>query len=210
MTRRILVLGATGGTGRQVVAQALEAGHTVTAFVRDAQRLAMAHDRLRVMTGDVRNDDQLGTAVRGQEAVLSALGVGNSLRPAGLIAHSAPAIVRAMDAAGVRRLIFTSAYGVGDTRRDVPLVPRLLMRVLLRELYADKQAGDEAIQRSALEWTIVYPSTLTNGPRTGRYRVGERLALRGVPRIARADVAAFLLAQVEDRACIRKGVLISG
>jgi hypothetical protein len=113
-----------------------------------------------------------------------------------------------MEGGGVRRLIFTSAYGVGDTWRDVPLLPRTLMRLLFRDLYADKAAGEEHIRASGLDWTIVYTVTLTDGPRTGRYRAGERLALRGFPRVSRADVADFLVAQIEDRTYVRKGVLI--
>jgi putative NADH-flavin reductase len=106
-------------------------------------------------------------------------------------------------------LVFTSAYGVGETWRDVPLVPRILMRLLFRDVYSDKRAGEDVLRGSDLDWTLVYPTTLTNGPRTGRYRVGERLTLRGVPKISRADLADFLLSQLEDRHFIRKGVLIS-
>lgn len=208
-TGKILVLGATGGTGQQVVSQALEQGHDVTAFVRDPKGLTITHDHLRVLTGNIMDDGKaLDAAIHGQEVVISALGVGNSFKSGGLIKHSVPAIVRAMEAQGVRRLIFTSAYGVGTTRDVVPVVPRMFMRLLLRDVYADKEAGDDHIHRSTLDWTIVYPVTLTNGTKTGRYRVGEQLALRGVPKIARADVAHFLVSQIEDGTYLRKGVLI--
>jgi putative NADH-flavin reductase len=114
-----------------------------------------------------------------------------------------------MESQGVRRLIFTSAYGVGATQADVPLVPRILMRLLLRDLYADKAAGEDDLRRSGLAWTLVYPTTLTKGPRTGKYRVGEHLTLHGVPKISRADVADFLLSQIEDGSYTGRGVLIS-
>ncbi len=208
--RRVLVLGATGGTGQHVISQALAQGHRVTALVRNPRRLTATSDRLRVVTGSVTDSGEaLTAAIAGQDVVIATLGVGSSLKSGGLIAHSGPAIVRAMEAHGVRRLIFTSAYGVGITRRDVPLLPRILMRLLLRDVYADKAAGEEPIRRSALDWTLVYPVTLTNGPRTTRYRIGERLAFRGFPRVSRADVAAFLLSQIEDRTYSRNGVLIS-
>lgn len=181
-TKRILVLGATGGTGRQVVLQALEQGHEVTALVRRPERLPTPRDRVRVLTGSVTEGGQaLTEGVRAQDVVISRLGVGNSLKSSGLIARSVPEIVRAMESQGVRRLIFTSAYGVGATRRDVPLLPRIMMRLLLQDLYADKEAGEEELRRSRLDWTLVYPATLTNGARTGRYRVGERLTLHGFP-----------------------------
>jgi putative NADH-flavin reductase len=114
-----------------------------------------------------------------------------------------------MEVEGVRRLIFTSAYGVGITWRDVPPLGKVVITAFLRDLYADKAVGEAALQRSALDWTLVYPVQLTNGPRTGRYRFGERLALRGLPRVSRADVADFILKQIDDRTFIRKGVIVS-
>jgi len=208
--RRILVLGATGGTGRDVVLQALQQGHAVTALARRPERMGHTHERLRFIAADLASDGAtLDDAIRGQEAVISALGQGSSLRSMGLIARSMPKIIDAMTRLGVARLIVTSAYGVGATWEDVPAVPRILIRLLLGDLYADKEAGEATLRRSALDWTLVYPTMLTNGPRTDRYRVGERLSLRGLPRISRADLAAFLLTQIEDRSYIRKGVLIS-
>jgi putative NADH-flavin reductase len=209
ISRKVLVLGATGGTGHQVVTQALQQGHTVTALVRDPGRLSVASDRLRVLTGSVTEDGSLPTAVRGQDVVISALGVGKSFKSNGLIAASVPRIVRAMKAEGVRRLVFTSAFGVGETFRDVPLVPRLFIRTLLRDVYRDKNAGESQLVDSGLDWTLVYPTGLADRAATGRYRVGERLALRGFPSIPRGDVAAFLLAQIDDTTYLRKRVLIT-
>jgi len=211
-TKRILVLGATGGTGKAVVAQALALGHEVTVFVRDPNRLESNRDRLRVLVGDVTDaGDAIRAATRDQDAVVSALGLGRSLTSHGLIARSIPIIVRAMEADSVRRLIFMSAYGVGATYRDTPLLPRILTRTLLKDMYADKNAGEDELRRigDGIDWTIVYPVTLTNGPETGRLRFGERLDLRGLPKIARADVADFMLAQLDDATYSRKGVLVS-
>lgn len=210
LDKKVLVLGATGGTGLQVASQALQQGHDVTAFVRSPQRLTISHAHLRVITGSVTDDVRpLAEAIRGQDVVISALGVGTSLKPSGLVSRSVRTIVPAMEREGVRRLTFTSAYGVGATRIDVPLLPRILIRLLLRDIYADKLAGEDDLRRSDLDWTLVYPVTLTNGPRTGVYRVGERLPLRGLPRVSRADVADFLLTQIGDLTYLRKGVLIS-
>jgi putative NADH-flavin reductase len=208
--RKILVLGATGGTGREIVSQAVEQGHEVTVLVRRPKQATGLPERLRVLGGNVTDDSEsLAEAVHAQEVVISTLGVGKALRSGGLIARSVPLIVRAMDRQGIRRLVFMSAYGVGATWKDVPILPRILMGLLFRDLYTDKEIGEEALQRSDLDWTLVYPVTLTNGPRTGRYQVGERLRLRGFPTISRADVADFILTQVEDRSYLRKGVLIS-
>lgn len=207
-SRKILVLGATGGTGRSLVEQAVGAGFSVTALVRSPDKLPPG--TVRVVTGDLTTDSAaLHAAVSGQDAVISTLGVGQSFKSGHLISQSAPVIVAAMREHGVRRLVFTSAFGVGPTRRDTPMLPRVFIATLLRDVYKDKQAGEQAILTSDLDWTIVYPVGLTNGPRTGRYQVGERLSLKGFPRISRADVAEFLLRQVEDRSYIRKGVLIA-
>ena len=151
----------------------------------------------------------LAPAVQGQDAVISALGRGTSFKSTSLIERTVPAIVSAMQIHGVRRLIFISALGVGDSIRDAPLFPRLMFRLLLSDIYADKAAGEELIRKSNLDWTLVRPALLTNGPLTGKYRVGERLDLRGMPKIARADVAHFVLGQLGDTAYVRKAPLIA-
>jgi putative NADH-flavin reductase len=210
--KRILVLGATGATGNQVVRQAIEQGHVVTVFVRNPDRLASKPDSVRVLVGDVTGSgNALTAAVRNQDAVISALGLGKSLKANGLIARSVPAITDAMGAEGVRRLIFLSAFGVGPTYTDTPLLPRFLTRTLLKDMYADKNLGDEELRGigDSIDWTIVYPTALTNDARTGHYRTGERLRLRGFPKISRADVAEFMLKQLDDITYLRKGVLLS-
>ncbi len=151
----------------------------------------------------------LSEALRGQDAVISTLGTGSSLKPEGLIARIMPVLVEAMQIRGVRRLVFTSAYGVGETMRDVPFMPRFLIGLFLKDIYADKAAGEEVLRRSSLDWTLVYPVTLTHGPRKGGYRIGERLTLKGLPRISRADLADCLLALVEGGTFIRRGVLVA-
>jgi putative NADH-flavin reductase len=209
--KRILVLGATGGTGRQVLVQAAERDREITVLVRDPRKLPKNATPLRVLTGDLLHDpDVLTAALAGQDAVISALGVGLSFKPGGLISGGAPLLVAAMKHQGVRRLVFTSALGVGATRRNTPVLVRLFSGTLLRDVYADKERGERSIVSSDLDWTIVYPAGLTNGPRTGRYRIGERLPLRGIPLISRADVAEVLLDQVDDRTYIRKGLVVAG
>jgi putative NADH-flavin reductase len=210
MSSRVLVLGATGGTGRQIVAQALERGHEVTALVRNPAGLPMRYERLRVVTGSLpENAGVLVDAARGQDAVISALGRGTSFRSLNLMERCVPAILDAMRKDGVRRLIFTSAFGVGDTFGYAPALPRLFIRTLLRDIYADKVVGEGLLRQSDLDWTIVHPTGLTNGPLTGQYRAGERLDLAGLPRISRADVAHFILAQLDDPTYLRKVATVS-
>jgi putative NADH-flavin reductase len=207
--KKLLILGGTRGIGQHVVAQALEAGHEVTAFARSADAIPVQNDRLHLVAGTVTDGSRLSQAVRGQDAVISALGQGMSLKADNLMQRSVPVILSAMRAQQVRRLIFTSALGVGDSIRDVPLFSRMIMRFLLKDIYADKVAGEELIRRSDLAWTLVQPPQLTNGPLTRKYRVGERLELRGIPRISRADVAHFILSELDDTTYVRKVVLIA-
>ena len=206
--KRLFLLGATGGTGQHLVAQALQQGHGVTAFVRDPGKLTIRHDRLQVVgwsSGD--GAEQVAGQLRGHDVVISTLGV-PAFKAGGLIERSVRLLIPAMERAGVRRLVFTSAFGVPDSH-ELPFVPKTMQRLLLGEVYADKAAGDALIRASRLDWTIVYPSMLTKGPRTGRYRVGERIELRGLPKLSRADLADFLLTQVSDTANVGKGVLVS-
>ena len=174
------------------------------------QKLVIKHDKLHIVEGDALKDQSaIAGAIAGRDAIICALGVGNSLKSAGLIAGSLAAIVPAAKKHDVRRLILISAFGVGDSSRNAPLVPRLMYRMLLGDVYRDKKAGDDIVKASGLDWTIIHPVMLTNGPRTGTYRSGERIELHGIPKISRADVAHFALAQLMDKAFIHKTAVIS-
>ncbi|MGH8668952.1 MAG: NAD(P)-dependent oxidoreductase [Burkholderiales bacterium] len=204
---KLLVLGATGPTGLEVVSQALQAGHEVTACVRNPAKIE-AHG-VRVVAGDAASATALERAVEGQEAVVSALGRRNSFKSDQLILRSMKALAPAMQKRGVRRLVLVSAFGVGESRRDAPPVPRLMYALLLRDIFADKKAAEDYLRTTRLDWTFVYPVMLTDGPRTGNYRAGERLELRGVPKISRADVAEFILAELRNPAYVRKTAVLS-
>lgn len=205
----IALFGATGPTGRLLIAQAMEQGHAVTAFVRDPAALP-ANARLRLVVGDATRDaEKIGEAVREQDAVISTLGRRATFRSAHLMERSMRLIVPAMERAGVRRLVVMSAFGVGESLRDAPTIPRILYRTLLRGIFADKAAAEARIRQCSLDWTLVYPVLLTDGPLTGRYRAGEKLALSGMPKISRADVAHFILSEIAQPAYLRTTVVLS-
>ncbi|WP_327286946.1 NAD(P)-dependent oxidoreductase [Streptomyces sp. NBC_01198] len=210
---RIVVFGSTGATGRQVVAQALAAGHEVTAFLREPAKAPPARDGLRVAVGQVTSDQAAVTAaVSGADAVVSTLGTERTwqgLSSPTVMARATPLIVRAMEETGVGRLVWLSGLGVGDTLAQVPALPRLSYRAL-RRVYADKAAGEQTLRRSTLDWTLVYPVMLTNRARTGRYRHGEYLELSGLPTVSRADVADFILGRVASGDYLRKIAVIAG
>lgn len=204
----ILVLGATGPTGREVMRQALAAGHRVTAFVRDPAKLS-GEGGIRVVQGDPASTAELDAVLPGHDAVVSALGRRASFRSERLIIRCMRALAPAMERRGVRRLVLVSAFGVGESRRHVPPLMRLLQGVLLRDIFADKARAERYLRSRHLDCTFVYPTALTNGPLTGKYRAGERLALRGFPKISRADVAHFVLAALASSAWVGKTVVVS-
>ncbi|MET3985794.1 NAD(P)H-binding protein [Streptomyces sp. PvR034] len=203
---RITVFGATGGVGREVVRQALDAGHEVTAVVRDPARLPGAgHERLRVATvADVTDADALGPVLRGRDAVVCALGA-RSNKQARLAPVAGPAlgaIVSAMDRAGVRRLSAVSAAPLGPDHEDDGAFTRAvlmpLLRRALRDVYADLAVMEAVIGASGTQWTVVRPPKLLNGPRTGTYRRAVDANLPRGRSIPRADVADALLSTLTD------------
>lgn len=191
---RLFVLGATGATGALFVDAAITRGHQVTAVVRDAQKL-QPRDGLHVVSGDAREVDTLAGAMTGADAVTSALGVGSNRNPDHLIRDVTVAVLTAAERSDVRRVVWLSALGVGDSYATMSLPMRLGYR-LAPEVFRDKADGERVLRASHLASTIVYPGVLTDGERTGDVtatdldRAGR---VPGMPRISRADVADFLL-----------------
>jgi len=204
---RILIFGATGRTGRELVSQALRRGQNVSVFVRSPGKLTVVDTRLRVVQGDIQRAESIHAAVPEHDAVLSALGP-RSLGPTTLLSDAAREIVGAMQAHGVRRVIWQSSLGVGETRGHLgPLYNWLLIPLLLRHVFADKERQEAIIRATPLDWTIVQPAALTNGPLTESYRVGVRNCRgRLLPTIPRANVAHFLLEELENPRHIRQVV----
>jgi len=206
---KLVVLGGTSGTGRHVVTQALDKGHEVTVLARNRTKAGLDHPRFRVVDGDVRNSQALGEAMRGQDAVISTIGRGMSFKSENLIAQSVPGILATMQAQGIKRLMFTSAMGVGESYRDAPVMAKIFFRTLLRGIYADKAIGDQMIRNSRLEWTIVQPVQLNDGPLTRKYRAGERLPMSGMPQISRADTAHFIVDRLGDPSTFGKTLVLA-
>jgi uncharacterized protein YbjT (DUF2867 family) len=203
----LLIVGATGGTGRQLVSQALERGHRVTALVRRPPR-AEGRPGLTTIVGNVLDPASLDRAVRGQEAVVSALGHKRWLGPSRILSEGTRNLVAAMGRHGVRRLVCETALGISDAWWQLGLYYTLFVRpVILPFYFRDKVRQEAVIRASDLEWTIVRPGVLTNGPKRGRYRHGPRVGhWLWTVRISRADVAAFMLDELTDRRHVRATV----
>jgi uncharacterized protein YbjT (DUF2867 family) len=197
---RVLIVGATGGTGRQLVAQALERGHEVTALARNPAVLDITHARLRIVRGDVLVPGSIDEAARGQDAVMSALGHRKLFPPSRILSDGTRNVLRAMDAHGVRRFVCETSLGLGDTAGRMGLYYTLfVVPVILPFYFWDKARQERVIAQSRVSWVIVRPGALTNDAPRGRYRHGPQLGsfLRTV-RISRADVAEFMLNQLAD------------
>jgi len=213
---RLVIFGSTGGTGRRLVERAIAEGHEVTAFLRNPSRLTARHRRLKVVVGDAFDQVRVREAVAGNEAVISVLGSrepSNPLRPRSPGDPNGPAsagseyIVAAMKEHGLRRFVCQTAWGVGESRRDPGFAGAFFMKVLvpplLRDEYADKEAQEKIVRESDLEWIIVRPMILTNGPWTNDYRASVDLKPGRRPYISRADAADFLMRQLADDTFVR-------
>ncbi|HUK78019.1 MAG TPA: SDR family oxidoreductase [Thermoleophilia bacterium] len=206
---KLAIFGATGGTGRQLVAQALARGDELTVLARDPAKLARSDPRLHVVTGDVHDAEVVGETVAGADAVLSALG---HRRGSGrhVLTTGAQLIVAAMNEAGVRRLVVLSITAVRDPHDRPRTIERLMEgvgHVLAGGVYADHLGQATVVQAADLDWTIVRAPLLTNGPHTGHYHVGSLGGGMG-GRISRADVADFMLKQAADATHVRQVPLV--
>lgn len=248
---KLVILGATGGTGRQLVEQALAQGHAVTAFLRNPAKVTRPHHNLRMVQGNVLDENALEKAIEGQDAVLSALGVRPPVMlfvvialvtelvvqfvrihsPASVfIAWGVPIlallvlfrrnttlstgtrnVISAMQRHGIRRLVCESSLGIADTRWRLGFVYNLfVIPLFLRNVFADKEIQERIIRESGLDWVIVRPTALTNGPHTAQYRVGTDIGHWFFPsKISRADVADFMLRQVVSNEYLLKSPSIA-
>jgi putative NADH-flavin reductase len=206
---KLVVLGATGGTGLEIVRQALDRGHNVTAFVRSPERLKPFWDRITVKQGDLLNSAELESVIGGHDAVLSAFGprLPVSKADANLLQRFAVSLTGAMAHVGVRRAVIES---VAFLFKDSLLPPAYLLgRLLFPRVVADASAMERVFSESTLDWTMVRPPELTDKPYTGKYRMKEGHLPRFGFSISRADVAALMTKLVEDHSSIRKVVGVS-
>lgn len=206
--KKILVIGASSGIGLEVVKQALQQGYGVRAFARSADRIALADDRLEKVNGNALNRDDVAGALDGVGAVIMTLGVaagpGMVLGPVRLFSDSTRILIAAMSAAGIKRLICVTGYGAGDSRPRLGYIQGALFTIVLGRAYDDKSKQEALIRASGLDWVIARPVILTDGSRKGTYAVLDEPQTWRNGLISRADVADFLLAQLESDTYLRK------
>ncbi len=206
---RVLVVGAAGRTGRLVVERALRHGHDVRAFTR-ASPLDVTHDRLETVSGDVLRFEDVEPAAAGVDAVVFAAGSGGG-REITVYSQGIANVLHAMAARRVDKLVAISAAGA-FARKDprISLGFRLMISTVLKPVYDDMERMEQRIAASGVDWTIIRPAGLTDGPLTGRYRLSrDGSLLPGAHRISRADVAALVLKAVETDVYSRQTLLIA-
>ena len=205
----LVVLGATGSTGLEIVQQALERGHSVTALVRSPERLKPFGDRITVKQGDLLNSADLEQVLKGHDAVVSGFGPRLPVSKADthLLEQFATALTSAMQHAGVRRAVIESVAFLFKNSIIPPAY--ILGKLLFPGIVADASAMEEVFEKSGLDWTMVRPPELTDNSYTGKYRVREGHLPRFGFKISRADVADFMINVVENHSAIRKVVGVS-
>lgn len=196
---QIGVIGGTGRTGRLFVEQALAAGHTVRILARDSSKAGGLKGGLEIEDGDVRDAGVVEALIGGVDAVVCLLGAPQT-KPGTIMSEGTQNIVQAMNATGVRRLILVSSDGTGETRAGLPLTLRL-GSFFVKEFMMEKEAQENIVRASDLDWTIVRPGQLTDSPITGKVatsRAGRKIS----GKVGRADLAGFLLTQLADPSTI--------
>lgn len=212
---KLLVIGASRGIGLETVKTALRAGHHVRALARSAASIPIQDVGLEKVSGDALDSDTIRNALQGVDVVIQTLGVDFSPRAifdrTTLFSKSTRILVDAMKAAGVKRLITVTGLGAGDSRGHGGFIyDAVVFPLLLKRVYDDKDVQEWIVRSSGLDWTIVRPGLLTNGSATGSYRVLTASKDWQFGAISRADVADFLVRQIDDRALIGATPLLIG
>ncbi len=208
---RALVIGASRGIGWETLPALTAYGHTAVALARTSPANAQAGVGSYLwIAGDARDPDVLLRALENADAVILTLGIshGELFKPVSLFSEATKVLIEAMKKRGVLRLIVVTGFGAGRSRSSIPLLQRLPFKLLFGRAYRDKDLQEGLVVNSGLDWTIVRPGVLTNGPRTGAYQVISDPTKWRNGLVSRKDVAAFLAQQVADPTYIKRDVVL--
>lgn len=209
MKKKIVIFGATGGTGQELVKQALQKGYLVTAFARTPQKLKISDEKLRIIQGDVLNKEEVLSALEKQDVVCCSLGMPASDRST-LRTDGTANIVKAMKEKGIKRLICQTSLGFGDSKEVLPWhMKYIIVPFILKHAFKDHELQETLIEKSQLDWTIVRPGNMTNGKKTEVYKHGFEPTEKIKLKVSRADVAHFMLHQIENKQYLNHKVGIS-
>ncbi len=196
---KLLVIGATRGIGAALAAQAVKDGHSITALVRSPEKMRPGAQGMNIIKGDIRDKHSVSIAVAGQDAVCITIGIGPAFKPVTVFSEGTSVVVDAMKRESVRKLICVTGIGAGDSKGHGGfLYDRIVFPIFLRRIYEDKNIQERIVRNSSLEWLIVRPGFLTNGPITEKYRVLTDLTGIKCGNISRGDVAHFILREMKS------------
>lgn len=204
---KLMVFGATGGVGREVVKQALERGYEVSAFVRKPAKLALTDSSLSVVEGDVLNADFVSSSLVGHDAAVCALG---GAMKDNFLSKATSVIGKSMEERGVKRFIVNSSMGVGDSAQQLTLAAKVFVKTVIRAAIAEHARQEDIVKVSSLDWTIVRPGGLGNGEKTEQYKTSSDPSETLGGTVARADVAHFMLEVLAEGSYLREAVSIVG
>jgi putative NADH-flavin reductase len=204
---RLAIFGATGGTGLALTEQALQHGHSVRVLVRNPNRMPLVNANMRVVLGNAMDRESVNKTVLGSDAVLSCLGQRNLVRNTRVVSEGTRLIMAVMKQHGLRRLFMESAFGAGESLALASLAERLVFATLLWAPYQDKNLIEPEVKASGLDWTILRPVRLTNGPLTNCYVVSSGRPPKTT--VSRADVAAAMLKAIEERLWVGEAPSVS-
>ena len=207
---KIAIIGASRGIGSELLKAAIAEGHEVTALVRDPATLNISNPGLKVITGDILNPSSVATAIAGQEAICVCIGIPPTRKPVDVFSRGTQNILDAIGKESNQKLILVTGIGAGDSKGHGGFFyDRILNPLLLATNYADKDRAESIVKASNIDWLIVRPGFLTNGPRTGKYRAIENLSGVTAGKISRADVADFILKQLASPTYFGKTPLLT-
>lgn len=196
---KLLIIGATRGIGKQLLNQALDANHTVTVLARKPQDITISSDNLTLVQGDIRDSAPVNSAIQGQDAVIVTIGVPITFKKVTLFSEGIIQVIQGMQEHGVKRLICVTGIGAGNSKGHGGFLYDCIFKPLfLRTIYRDKDIQERYITESGMQWVIVRPAGLTNGPASGKYNVYTELSGITSKRISRADVADFILKELRE------------
>ena len=203
---RILIVGASKGIGLETVRQALASGHDVRALARSAEDISVADPKLAKIRGDALNKEDVEAALTGVDAVVLTLGIGLSelFKPVNLFSTATRVLIDAMKAQGVNRLVCVTGFGAGDSQASISPLQRIPFNIVFGRAYEDKSRQEKLIKESSLDWTIVRPGVLMNGPKTRRYKILRKSSEWRNGIVSRANVADFLVREIDEANCLHE------
>jgi putative NADH-flavin reductase len=197
---KLLVVGASRGIGLEILKQGVSAGHQISAIARSPESISLSSETLKIIKGDILDKHTVDEAVKGQDAVCITIGIKPTRQPVSVFSEGTKVVVEAMKNHSCKVLLCITGLGAGDSRGHGGFFyDRIINPLLLKRIYEDKDRQEKIVRNSGLEWTIVRPGFLTNGPITGKYLVLNDMNGVKAKKISRADVADFILSEATQR-----------